>query len=138
MIATDRSTRRITTEALLEGMARRGLSDVSLAVRTLRATLLVLGECLVDDEAFALAELLPEELARVVDNVEHDGSRGAADLYHRVGIYARTSVANATEHTQIVLAALGEAIDHERRARLARALPEQAASVFLGARRAAR
>lgn len=138
MVASTDPARQITTETLLDGMARRGLSDRGLAVRALRATLLVLGECFLDDEAFALAEILPAELARVIDNVEHDGDRGTADLYHRVGEHARTSAAHATEHAQIVLAVLGEVIDQDRRTRLARALPEQAAGVLLGLGAAAR
>lgn len=138
MVASTDPARPITMEILLDGMARRGLSDTRLAVRALRATLVVLGECFVDDEAFALAEILPEELARVVDNVEHDGDRGTADLYDRVGEHARTSAAHAAAHAEIVLAVLGEVIDQERRARLARALPEQAAGVLLGLGAAAR
>ena len=134
MVAMQQTVPRVTMDALLEGMARRGLVDPPTAVRALRATLVVLGECFVDDEALALAEMLPEELARIVDNVEHDGVRGWSDLYGRVGKYARTSAAHATEHAQIVLAVLGEVVDHERRTRFARALPEPAANAMLGVR----
>jgi uncharacterized protein (DUF2267 family) len=132
MYARSRPATPVTMETLLAVMARRGLPDAAAAARALRATLHVLGECFVDDEALALAEVLPEELARIVDNVEYDGARGTADLYDRVGVYAHTSAPRATEHAQIVLAALGELIDHERRSRFARALPDQAAEVLLG------
>lgn len=124
--------RRMTLDGLLERLARRGLPDRETAHRALRATLAVLGERLVDDEAAALAEVLPAELARVVENAEYDADFGSADLYERVRCREMTTAGDAKEHASIILGALGELLDDDVRARLARALPLQVAEVLLG------
>ncbi len=123
---------RMTFDGLLERLARRGLPDRETAKRALRATLAVLGERLVDDEAAALAELLPAELAPAVDNVEYDADFGSADLYERVGRRELTAAGAAKEHAEMVLGALGDFLDDDLRTRLARALPRQVGEVLLG------
>jgi uncharacterized protein (DUF2267 family) len=50
-------TARISTEILLEALAEQGLTDPDVALAALRATVAVLGERLVEDEAKALAEV---------------------------------------------------------------------------------
>ena len=123
---------RMTLDGLLERLARRGLPDRETAKRALRATLAVLGERLVDDEAAALAALLPAELAPAVGNVEYDADFGSADLYERVGRRELTAAGAAKEHAEMVLGALGDCLDDDLRTRLARALPRQVGEVLLG------
>ena len=123
---------RMTLEGLLESLARRGLPDRETAKRAVRATLAVLGERLVDDEAAALAAVLPAELAQAVDNVEYDADFGSADLYERVARRELTAAGAAKEHAEMILGALGEFLDDDLRARLARALPRQVGDVLLG------
>ncbi len=125
-------TQRMAMDGLLARLARRGLPDGETAVRALRATLAVLGERLVDDEAAALAEVLPAELAPAVENVEYDSDFGSADLYDRVRHRELTTPGDAKEHAEMIIGALGEFLDDDLRARLARALPLQVAEVLLG------
>jgi uncharacterized protein (DUF2267 family) len=123
---------RPSMEDLLERLARRGLEDAELAARALRATLAVLGERLVDDEATALVEVLPPELGRLVENVEYDTDFSSAELYHRVARRERTTDARAKEVAEIVIAALGESMDDDHQVRLARALPDGISDLLLG------
>ena len=125
----------ITTEALLERSTQRGLSDGETARRTLRATLAVLGQRLVDDEAAALADVLPSEMASAVENVEYDADFDSADFYERVARRTLTPAGNARELAEIVIGALGECLDEDLRVRLARALLLQIAAVLLGRQR---
>ena len=123
---------RMTLDDLLERFARRGLPDSETAMRAVRSTLAVLGERLVDDEAAALAGVLPAELATSLERVEYDADFGSADLYERVGRRELTTAGDAKEHAEIVIGALGELLDDDLRMRLARALPRQVGAVLLG------
>ena len=125
---------RISMDALLSRLAQHGLGDEGAACRSLRATLAVLGERLVDDEAMALAEVVPLELAKSVENSEYDRDFSTEELYERVRRRGRTTAAHAKENTAIVLTALGECLSHDLRRRIARGLPEQAAELLLGGR----
>ena len=125
-------TGRMTLDGLLDRVARRGLTDGETAHRALRATLAVLGERLVDDEAAALADVLPAELAPTVENVEYDADFGSADLYDRVRRREMTTAGDAKEHVEMIVGALGDCLGADLRTRLARALPRQVAEVLLG------
>jgi uncharacterized protein (DUF2267 family) len=114
-------------------MRRRGLAPDE-ADRALRATLAVIGERLVDDEAKTLASWLPNRLAKVVEDSEYDADFGTRELFTRVARRMRTNPGRALEDAEIVLASLGEALGGERAGRLARALPETAADLVLGKR----
>ena len=122
---------RITLKALVERFTRRGLPDGETARRVLRATLAVLGERLVDDEATALADALPAEVAPVVENVEYDADFGSADFYERVARRTLTPAGDAKELAEMIVGALGDCLDHDLRTRLARALPRQVVEVLL-------
>ena len=60
-------TSQISMDALLDHLAQKGLSNEVEAHDVLRATLAVLGERLVEDEAEVLADALPGELAEIVE-----------------------------------------------------------------------
>jgi uncharacterized protein (DUF2267 family) len=112
-----------STAFLVDRILSEGIPDRVLAERALRSTLRVLGERLTDDEAGAVAARLPEELARIVDQAEYDGDFDDAEFYERVRRRAKTAPGTAREHADVVLRAIGEAIDDELRARLVRVLP---------------
>jgi uncharacterized protein (DUF2267 family) len=124
----------MTSDALVDGLLEEGFTDAEKARRSLRSTLAVLGERLVDAEAKALAEQLPDELAEIVEDVEYDYAFGTKELYERVRRRERTTPAAAREHAEMVLTVLGRALARERRARIARALPERAGELLLVAR----
>lgn len=125
---------RISMPTLLEGLAQRGLADENAARHLLRATLGVLGERLVDDEAEALAEVVPTELAACIDRSEYDGDFSADELFERVRRREHTPGARAKESAEIVLTVLGACLSPEVRMRIARGLPEQAAELLCGGR----
>ena len=126
-------TTGIDEQRLTEGLTRRGL-DGEEGQRALRATLAVLGERLVDDEARMLASWLPRPLAKLVEDADYDTSFGSNELFVRVARRMKTSPGRALEGAEVVLASLGEALGTERAKRLARALPETAAELVLGVR----
>lgn len=118
----------ISSGTLFERMAEKGIPDHDAAAKALRSTLCVLGQRLTDDEAGALASSLPDELARVVEQSEHDDFAGdfdADELYERVRHREKVPAGVAREHVNIVLQALGSALDDSVRQRLVRALPSE-------------
>ena len=127
-------TPRIPMATLLERLAKHGLVDEEAARRSLRATLAVLGERLVDDEARALVETVPAELVAGLENSEYDADFTTEELFERVRRREQTSAGRARENAEIVLTALGECMDLDRRRRIARGLPELAAQLLLGGR----
>ena len=127
-------TPRIPMSSVLTRLAEQGLTEEA-ARRSLYATIAVLGERLVDDEARALADLLPGELAESLEGVEYDSDFGTDELFERVRRRLHTTPARAREDAEIVLAVLGDAIGHDdRRRRIAHGLPERAAEIWLGNR----
>jgi uncharacterized protein (DUF2267 family) len=126
-------TPRISMTFVLDRLAEQGLTDEA-ARRSLYATIAVLGERLVDDEARALAEVLPGELAESIEGVEYDTDFTSDELFERVRRRMHTTAARAREDAEIVLAVLGDAMSYDRRRRIGRGLPEQAAAIWLGSR----
>jgi uncharacterized protein (DUF2267 family) len=126
-------TPRIAMSLVLEGLAEQGLTE-DAARRSLYATVAVLGERLVDDEARALAQVLPGELAESIEGVEYDSDFSTEELFERVRRRLHTTAARAREDAEIILAVLGAAMAPERRRRIARGLPERAAEIWLGTR----
>jgi uncharacterized protein (DUF2267 family) len=126
-------TQRISMPAVLERLAEQGLTG-DAATLALSATVAVLGERLVDDEARALAEVLPTELAESIEGVEYDTDFSTDELFERVRRRMRTTPARAREDAEIVLAVIGESLGRDVRRRIARGLPEQAAAIWLGTR----
>jgi len=121
-----RAQHAVSRTALLDHI-HTGIADPGVAEKALRLTLSVLGQRLTDDEALALAARLPEELARVVEQSEYsdsDGEFDATEFYERVRRRERTPSGTAREHVNVVLQALGAALDDELRRRLVRALPK--------------
>lgn len=124
--------RRVEESRIVDELVRRGLTDAAEARRALRATLAVLGERLLDDEARALAEELPAELAAVVTDVDYDGDFDSSELYERVRRRERAGASRGLEVAEIVLGALGAVLEPDRRRKIARGLPEGAREVFSG------
>jgi uncharacterized protein (DUF2267 family) len=112
-------------------MLEEGFAETADARRSLHSTLAVLGERLVDDEAKALAAGLSLELAAIVEDAEYDCAFGTGELFERVRRRERTTPAAAREHAEIVLTVLGRSLEHDRRAKIARGLPEHAAELLL-------
>jgi len=125
-------------DELLDHLAQHGLTDEAAAHRSLRATLAVLGERLVDDEAMALTEAVPSELAKSIENSEYDSDFSTEELFDRVRRRDGTPAARAIENAEIVLTALGQCLSPDLRRRIARGLPERAAELLLGERAASR
>lgn len=125
---------RITMQTLLDGMAQRGLVDETASRHVLRATLTVLGERLVDDEAQALVDVVPAELAECIDRSEYDGDFSAEELFDRVRRREHTPDSRAKESAEIALTVLGACLGPDVRMRIARGLPERAAELLRGGR----
>ncbi len=124
---------RIAMNDVLAGLAEQGLTEEA-ARSSLYATIAVLAERLVADEASALAEVLPAELAESVAGVEYDSDFSADELFERVRRRMHTNPGRAREDAEVVLAVLGALVSGDRRLRIARGLPEQAAEIWLGSR----
>ena len=122
----------ISLDTILDRLAERGLTDEAKARRALHATLAVLGERLVEDEAQALAQVLPDELAKIVVTSDYDSDFTADELFERVRRREHVSGARAREEAEIVLGVLGDCLSADRRRRIARGLPGVAAELLLG------
>ena len=108
--------------------------DAEAAERAIHATLEVLGERLTADEAHALAARLPSDLEHLLDEAAYEGDFDATELYRRVWEREKreeTSLGMAKEHADIVLRAVGTALDEDLCARLVRALPEPVGALLL-------
>jgi len=123
---------RLSLDTILDRLAERGLTDDATARAALHATLAVIGERLVEDEARALAEVLPDELAMLVATNDYDGDFDDAELFERVSRRAHERSGRAREEAEIVLAVLGDCLGAERRRRIARGLPSLAAQLLGG------
>lgn len=138
--STDMSS-HLSVDTILDRLAERGLTDDVKARTVLDATLAVLGERLVQDEAQALADVLPRELATLVTTSDYDSDFTAEELFDRVRRRAHENGGRAREEAEIVLAVLGECLGtDDRRHRISRGLPGIAAQLLegdgeLGARR---
>jgi uncharacterized protein (DUF2267 family) len=126
-------TPRISMHTLLDALSAHGLADEATARAALRATLSVLGERLVEDEAKALAEVMPAELAGVIEE-GYDSDFSADELFERVRRREHTGPSRAREDAEIVLAVIGELLDGDRRQRIARGLPGLAGELLHGRR----
>jgi uncharacterized protein (DUF2267 family) len=109
------SSRDMSYERYLETIrAAGGLRDRAEASRVATATLEALGMVLDPFDAEALAELLPQELARAL--VRRRGEPAAIDpdeLARRVGAIEGVPVGFAREHAGIVCSALSDLLDEE-------------------------
>ena len=123
---------RLSLDTILDRLAERGLTDDAIARAALHATLAVIGERLVEDEARALAEGLPDELAMLVATSEYDSSFDDDELFERVSRRAHERCGRAREEAEIVLGVLGDCLGAERRGRIARGLPSLAARLLEG------
>lgn len=125
---------QISLDTILDRLAERGLTDDVAALRVLHATLAVLGERLVEDEALALAQVLPDELAKIVTTSDYDSDFTADELFDRVRRREHANGARAREEAEIVLGVLGDCLSADRRHRIARGLPGVAAELLRGER----
>jgi uncharacterized protein (DUF2267 family) len=127
-------TAQISIDTILDRMAERGLTDHAKARGALHATLAVLGERLVEDEAQALVQVLPDELAKVLATSDYDSDFTAEELFERVRRREHADAARAREEAEIVLTVLGDCLSADRRQRVARGLPGLAAQLLAGER----
>lgn len=128
---------RISLDTILDRLAERGLTDEPRARRVLHATLAVLGERLVEDEAQTLAEVLPEELAPLLVTAGYDSDFTADELFDRVARREHTSdrpPGRTREESEVVLRVLGDCLSADRRQRIARGLPGIAGDLVAGDR----
>lgn len=119
-----------SSAALIETVMRDGLPSARIASRAVVATLHVLGERLTDDEAKLVADALPTDLARVIEQREYEGDFDASELYGRFAEIAKTSPGDAREQVDVVLRVVAELLDDDARARVSRALPPELARRF--------
>ena len=125
---------QLSLDTILDRLAERGLTDDARARRVLHATLAVLGERLVEDEAQALARVLPDELAKIVATTGYDSDFTADELFDRVRRREHADGARAREEAEIVLGVLGDCLSGDLRRRIARGLPGVAATLLSGER----
>lgn len=117
-------------ELVSEVMRRAAFASSDDAERLLDATLAVLGERLMRDEATALGGVLGPDLARVVTASGYDRDFDAGELYDRVRLREATgtdapAAATAREHVHVVLRAIAARLDEGTRRRVVRALPDE-------------
>ncbi len=125
---------RIDMKTLLGRLAEHGITDESVALRSLRATLAALRERLVDDEAKVLADVVPSELVETIESTAYDSDFDAEELFERVRRRDHTTAARSKENAEVILTTLGGYLSHDGRCRIARGLPEPAAELLLGDR----
>jgi len=125
---------RLSLDTILDRLAERGLTDDVNARGILHATLAVIGERLVEDEARALAQVLPDELAMLVATSGYDSDFDDDELFERVSRRAKARSGRAREEAEIVLGVLGDCLTADRRRRVARGLPSLAARLIEGDR----
>jgi uncharacterized protein (DUF2267 family) len=113
-----------------EVQRRTGLATPELAKWAIEATLGVLRQRLLDDEAAALAGALPEPFAGLVRGGAYDEDFGVEELYRRVHRREGVHIGFAAEHAQAVFQVLAEEIDGEILARLRRHLPADYAALL--------
>jgi uncharacterized protein (DUF2267 family) len=109
---------------------RSGFAGPAEAARAVDATLSALRERLVDDEAGALAQALPEPMAQILRRGAYDCDFGLDELYRRAGEREGVPLGFATEHTQVVCQVLAETIGAELLRRLQQHLPGDLAALL--------
>ena len=124
------TTDAVRDELVGEVMRRAALATSADALRLLNATLTVLGERLMRDEAAALGGVLGPELARVIAASAYEGDFDAAELYDRVLLREADgdpslAPAVAREHVHVVLRAIAARLDDGTRRRVVRGLPAE-------------
>lgn len=105
-------------------MHRTGIDDRTLAQDLTHHVVEHLAHCLVDADARALADELPEPLDDLV--VEHAGNQPCDldTLYHSVAERLSVDLSFGLEFTQVVFQIVGESVGRDGRTRLRTRLPE--------------
>jgi uncharacterized protein (DUF2267 family) len=112
---------------LLERISQLGGLDLHGEARAaLEATLIALGERLVEDEREIIASALPPQLGSILQRRKHRGMFDVAEFYDRVRRKEGTNLGFAREHAQIVCRVLGESLPD----RLLEVLPAPFAELF--------
>jgi uncharacterized protein (DUF2267 family) len=114
-----------------EASARAALSGPEQAERVLVATLGALGQRLVAEEADALANELPAELAEPLRRASYVHDFEPDELYERVARREGTSIGFAREHAEVVCQLLAEAVSPDVLLRLRKHLGAPWAELFV-------
>ncbi len=105
-----------------EAAARAALGSPADADRMLRATLATLGQCLVAEEADAVARELPAALAEVLRGARYERDFDPDELFERVARREATSLGFAREHALVVCQLVAESLRPEVIVRLGKHL----------------
>lgn len=111
--------------------ARTGLDSPADAERVLRATLGVLGQRLVVEEADAIGRELPSELADALRRSKYERDFEPDELFDRVARREATPPGFAREHAAVVFQLLAEALSPEVLLRLDKHLGAAWARLFV-------
>ena len=116
---------------ILDGIAERGgFRDRAQAEEAALATLEVLGQGLLEEEARDLSRELPYRLGLALFCARRVKPFGAEELYERVSRRERVARCFGMEHAQIVCGLVGELLSPGARARLCAHLPKDLAALF--------
>lgn len=112
--------------------SRAALASADEAVRAIGATLETLGERLFAEDAHRLAEELPPELGRYLEQATSGQEFDADDFFTRVSDREGVDISEATAHARVVLEVLRRAVSPGVIDRVHARLREQYNSLFLG------
>lgn len=108
------------------------LDSPEAAMNAIGATLETLGERLPWEEAHGLAEQLPPELGRYLDQAMGPQEFDLDDFFTRVSFREGVDLAEATPHALAVMEVLKEAVSPGMIGKLRHRLPEEYHSLFAG------
>ena len=111
---------------------RADLDSPDVARRAIAAALETLGERLLAEDAHRLAEELPPELGRYVEDAETGQQFDVDDFFTRVSYREGTDISLATDHARIVLGLLRRAVSPGVMSRIHARLEKQYDSLFRG------
>jgi uncharacterized protein (DUF2267 family) len=111
--------------------ARARLASSSAAIKVTRATLMTLGERLLDDQADQLAAQLPEDLAELIEDRGQE-SFDLDEFITRVSLRADVDRPEALYQARVVLEVLGEAVSAGSFEKLRNSLPHDMRPLLAG------
>ena len=112
--------------------SRAALASADEAVRAIGATLRTLGERLLAEDAHRLAEELPPELGRYLEEVASGQEFDTDGFFARVSEREGVDISEATDHARVVLEVLRRAVPPGVIDRVQTRLRGQYGPLFLG------